>query len=151
MKTLLESILADIDDTFKQGDEYIKELSENFKNLQEVLSITKSYREVKTYNPGKFIINRYCKNLLKSYGFDADVIHLVIYLPGIYGSSTLNNCEIVIQIMKYENKGINSIYKTSYTLPKKDYTTLKDVVNKFIKPNIKDINTFKKLLKNEIS
>ena len=30
-------------------------------------------------------------------------------------------------------------------------TTLNDVVKKFIKPNLKDINTFKKLLKNEIS
>jgi hypothetical protein len=151
MKNLYESILAGIDDTFKQGDEYIEQLSENFKILQKDLSIAKSYREVKTYNPGKFVINRYCKNLLKSYGFDADLINIVIYLPGVYGSSNLNNCEIVIQIMKYQNKGINSIYKTSYTLPKKEYTTLNDVVKKFIKPNIKDINTFKKLLKNEIS
>lgn len=151
MKNLYESILAGIDDTFKQGDEYIEQLSENFKILQKDLSIAKSYREVKTYNPGKFVINRYCKNLLKSYGFDADLINIVIYLPGVYGSSNLNKCEIVIQIMKYQNKGINSIYKTSYTLPKTDYTTLNDVVKKFIKPNIKDINTFKKLLKNEIS
>ena len=151
MKTLLESILADIDDTLKQGDEYIEQTTENFKNLQKDLSIAKSYREVKTYNPGKFVINRYCKNLLKSYGFDAELIHIAIYLPGTYGASSLNNCEIVIQLMKYHNKSMTVSYKTDYTLSKFDYTTLNDVVKKFIKPNLKDINTFKKLLKNEIS
>ena len=65
MKTLLESILDDIEDTIKQGDDYIEQVTENFKTLQKDLSIAKSYREVKTYNPGKFVINRYCKNLLK--------------------------------------------------------------------------------------
>ena len=92
MKSLKESILADIDDTLKQGDEYIELATENFKTLQKDLSIAKSYREVKTYNPGKFVINRYCKNLLKSYGFDAELIHIAIYLPGTYGASSLNNC-----------------------------------------------------------
>ena len=80
MKTLLESILDDIEDTLKQGYEYIEQAIDSFKNLQKDLSIAKSYREVKTYNPGKFVINRYCKNLLKSYGFDAELIHIAIYL-----------------------------------------------------------------------
>ena len=92
MKTLLESILDDIEDTIKQGDDYIEQVSENFKILQKELTVAKSYREVKTYNPGKFVINRYCKNLLKSYGFDAELIHIAIYLPGTYGASSLNNC-----------------------------------------------------------
>ena len=151
MKSLKESILADIDDTLKQGDESIELATENFKTLQKDLSIAKSYREVKTYNPGKFVINRYCKNLLKSYGFDAELIHIAIYLPGTYGASSLNNCEIVIQLMKYHNKSMTAPYKIDYTLPKTDYGSLNDVIKKFIKPNLKDINTFKKLLKNEIS
>ena len=151
MKSLKESILADIDDTLKQGDEYIELATENFKTLQKDLSIAKSYREVKTHNPGKFVINRYCKNLLKSYGFDAELIHIAIYLPGTYGASSLNNCEIVIQLMKYHNKSMTAPYKIDYTLPKTDYGSLNDVIKKFIKPNLKDINTFKKLLKNEIS
>ena len=151
MKSLKESLLTDIDDTLNSGDEYIEQTAENFKILQNDLSIAKSYREVKTYNPGKFVINRYCKNLLKSYGFDAELIHIAIYLPGTYGASSLNNCEVVIQLMKYHNKSMTVSYKTDYTLSKFDYTTLNDVVKKFIKPNLKDINTFKKLLKNEIS
>lgn len=151
MKPLWESLLADIEGTIEQGDEYIEQVTNSFKNLQKDLSIAKSYREVKTYNPGKFVINRYCKNLLKSYGFDAELIHITIYLPGTYGASNVNNCEIVIQLMKYQNKSMTVSYKTDYTLSKFDYTTLNDVVKKFIKPNLKDINTFKKLLKNEIS
>ena len=151
MKTLLESILDDIEDTIKQGDDYIEQVSENFKTLQKELSIAKSYREVKTYNPGKFVINRYCKNLLKSYGFDAELIHITIYLPGTYGASTVNNCEIVIQLMKYQNKSITTSYKIDYTLPAKEYGSLNDVIKKFIKPSLKDMNTFKKLLQNEIS
>jgi hypothetical protein len=150
MKTLYESILTGIDDTLKQGDEYIDQVTDNFKNLQKDLSIAKSYREVKTYNPGKFVINRYCKNVLAHLGFDAELIYITIYLPGTYGASTVNNCEIVIQLMKYQNKGITTQYKTDYTLSRFDYTTLNDVVKKFIKPNLKDINTFKKLLENEI-
>ena len=126
-------------------------LNEYFKNLQKDLSIAKSYREVKTYNPGKFVINRYCKNLLKSYGFDAELINIAIYLSGTYGASTLADCKIVIQLMKYQNKSITTSYKTGYTLSGKEYNSLTDVVKKFIKPNLKDINTFKKLLKNEIS
>jgi hypothetical protein len=151
MKPLWESILDDIEDTLEQGDEYIEQVTDSFKNLQKDLSIAKSYRELKTYNPGKFVINRYCKNLLKSYGFDAELIRITIYLPGTYRLGTINNCEIVIQLMKYQNKSITTQYKTDYTLSRFDYTTLNDVVKKFIKPNLKDINTFKKLLKNEIS
>lgn len=151
MKTLLESILDDIEDTLEQGDEYIEQVTENFKTLQKDLSIAKSYKEVKTYNPYKFVINRYCKNLLKSYGFDAELIHITIYLPGIYGATSLNNCEIVIQLMKYQNKGITAPYKIDYTLPAKEYSSLNDVIKKFIKPSLKDINTFKKLLTHEIS
>lgn len=149
MKTLLESILADIEGTLQQGDEYIEQVTENFKALQKDLSVAKSYREVKTYNPYKFVINRYCKNLLKSYGFDAELIHIAIYLPGIYGASSLNNCEIVIQLMKYQNKSITAPYKIDYTLPAKEYSSLNDVIKKFIKPYLKDLNTFKKLLQNE--
>ena len=158
MKTLLESILDDIEDTITQGDEYIGQgdeyigqVTENFKNIQKDLSIAKSYREVKTYNPGKFVINRYCQNLLKSYGFDAELINITIYLPRAWVRSTLADCKIVIQLMKYQNKSMTCPYKTEYTLLGKDYTTLTDVVKKFIKPYLKDINTFKKLLKNEIS
>lgn len=151
MKPLWESILDDIEDTLEQGDEYIEQVTDSFKNLQKDLSIAKSYRELKTYNPGKFVINRYCKNLLKSYGFDAELINITIYLPGTYGASTVNNCEIVIQLMKYQNKSITTSYKTDYTLPAKEYGSLNDVVKKFIKPSLKDMNTFKKLLKNEIS
>lgn len=153
MKTLLESILDDIEDTIKQGDDYIEQVSENFKTLQKDLSIAKSYREVKTYNPGKFVINRYCKNLLKSYGFDAELIHIAIYLPGIftYGVSAVKNCEIVIQLMKYQNKSMTAPYKIGYTLPAKEYRSLNDVIKKFIKPSLKDMNTFKKLLTHEIS
>jgi hypothetical protein len=151
MKSLWESLLADIEGTIEQGDEYVEQVTENFKNLQKDLSIAKSYREVKTYNPGKFVINRYCKNLLKTYGFDAELIRITIYLPGTYRLGNINNCEIAIQLMKYQNKSITTSYKTDYTLSRFDYTTLNDVVNKFIKPNLKDINTFKKLLKNEIS
>lgn len=147
--SLKESLLADIDSSLEQGDEYIEQVTDNFKNLQKDLSIAKSYREVKTYNPGKFVINRYCKNLLKSYGFDAELIHITIYLPGTYGASTLTDCEVVIQLMKYQNKSMTIPYKTDYTLSRFDYTTLNDVVKKFIKPCLKDINTFKKLLKNE--
>ena len=149
MKTLLESILADIEGTLQQGDEYIEQVTENFKALQKDLSVAKSYREVKTYNPYKFVINRYCKNLLKSYGFDAELIYIAIYLPGIYGASSLNNCEIVIQLMKYQNKSITAPYKIDYTLPAKEYSSLNDVIKKFIKPYLKDLNTFKKLLQNE--
>ena len=151
MKPLWESILDDIEDTIKQGDDYIEQVSENFKILQKELTVAKSYREVKTYNPGKFVINRYCKNLLKSYGFDAELIHIAIYLPGTYGASSLNNCEIVIQLMKYHNKSMTAPYKIDYTLPKTDYGSLNDVIKKFIKPSLKDINTFKKLLTHEIS
>lgn len=150
MKTLYESILTDIEDTIKQGDEYIDQVTENFKNLQKDLSIAKSYREVKTYNPGKFVINRYCKNVLTHLGFDAELIRMTIYLPGAYRLGTINNCEIVIQLMKYQNKSITTQYKTDYTLPAKEYGSLNDVVKKFIKPSLKDINTFKKLLENEI-
>ena len=151
MKTLKESILDDIEGTLKQGDEYIEQVTENFKTLQKELSVAKSYREVKTYNPGKFVINRYCKNLLKSYGFDAELIHIAIYLPGTYGASTVNDCEIVIQLMKYHNKSMTAPYKIDYTLPAKEYGSLNDVIKKFIKPCLKDINTFKKLLTHEIS
>jgi hypothetical protein len=150
MKTLYESILTGIEDTLKQGDEYIDQVTDNFKNLQKDLSIAKSYREVKTYNPGKFVINRYCKNVLTHLGFDAELIHIVIYLPGAYGASTLNDCKIVIRLMKYYNKSLTIQYKTDYTLPAKEYGSLNDVVKKFIKPNLKDVNTFKKLLENEI-
>lgn len=151
MKPLWESILDDIDSTLEQGDEYIDKVTEVFKNLQNDLSIAKSYREAKTYNPGKFVINRYCKTLLELYGFDAELIQITIYLPGTYGTSTVNNCEIVIQLIKYHNKSMNTQYKTDYTLPAKEYDSLNDVVKKFIKPSLKDINTFKKLLQNEIS
>lgn len=151
MKTLLESILDDIEDTIKQGDNYIEQVTENFKTLQKDLSIAKSYREVKTYNPGKFVINRYCKNLLTHLGFDGELINIAIYLSGTYGASTSANCKIVIQLMKYQNKCMTCPYKTGYTLPGKEYNSLTDVVKKFIKPHLKDINTFKKLLQNEIS
>lgn len=151
MKKLYESILDDMDVAIDKGDEYINQVTENFKNLQKDLSIAKSYREVKTYNPGKFVINRYCQNLLTYLGFDGELINIAIYLPGTYGSSTSTDCKIVIQLMKYQNKCITAPYKTGYTLPGKEYGSLNNVVKKFIKPNLKDINTFKKLLQHEIS
>ena len=53
--------------------------------------------------------------------------------------------------MKYHNKSMTAPYKIDYTLPKTDYGSLNDVIKKFIKPSLKDINTFKKLLTHEIS
>ena len=146
MKTLYEGILADMDDTLTSGEEYINVLDENFNNLKKDLSLAKSYREVKTYNPKKFVINRYCKNLLKSFGFDAELLFIAIYLPGAYGANALANCEVIIQLMKYQNKGMHLIYKTDYTLSGKEYGSLNDVIKKFIKPHLKDINTLKKFI-----
>lgn len=78
MKTLKESILSDIEDTLQSGDDYIKTINGELKEINKLLkSRTKwdrHFRDYPVYNNQIGI-----PNLLKNIGFDADGLGIVVH------------------------------------------------------------------------
>lgn len=137
MKTLYESILADIDTTLRAGDEWSKELGKKASKFLKTIGSDSKYKKMGGYKISRFIQIDDIKDILNLLGFDADYIELCIIDSWPNGS-----------IPQWRlNVTIGGWDKVVY--PDDTYITdPKIFIKELIKPLTTDIDTFKKFLNN---
>lgn len=151
MITLKESILADMDDTIAQGDEWEKNFKAEIKEFLKAISTAKNYESLGYKNGRKAAF--FVPNALKQLGYDAN--HIDIMICTTYNFSTADKAvdwKLNIWLTKhsednreYLNGGIydNAVYMDYW-----EYNKWNDIVKELIKPAAKSLDTFKKLLDN---
>lgn len=155
MITLKESILADMDDTIAQGDNWEKNLKAEIKEFLKAISTAKNYESLGYKNGRK--ASFFVPNALKQLGYDANRIDIMICTA--YNFSTADkavdwklNIWLNICLTKYseDNKEYlnGGIYDNAVYMDYWVYDKWNDVVKELIKPAAKSLDTFKKLLDN---
>ena len=159
MKNLYESILTDIEDTIKQGDDYkekIKSIKSELKTLKTDLCLVKTFNTNKlgcnhSYYNGIYRYIKICKNLLE-YGcqLPADLFEINILKPGL---ENLTKWTIHIYTWKQEGYSGSCRFSTPIThkkilLPESDYKSIGDLVKNYIKPILTKINNISDFKKN---
>ena len=144
MKTLKESILANMDDTIASGDDYIKGIAEEMNYLHSKIGVIKSYDKLssRVYVNGRRLI-LYFNNLLKALGYDANAIEITIFpLEGDVKDWHLD-------IFLYKRDGgytCRSVYDHTIYLYNGHFKKIDDILKDLLKPATKDSDSFKHFL-----
>ena len=149
MKTLKESILADIDDTLAQGDELDKNIKAEIKEFLKAIATAKNYESFGFKNGRKTAF--FVPNALKQLGYDANHIEIVMYTMDNYTFDTYTDeWTLTIEFAKYNNDQRfeqSTWYKKIY-MDRWEANKWNDIVKELIKPAAKSLDTFKKFLDN---
>lgn len=160
MKTLIESILADIDDTISSGDNFKEEIDNELDTVQGIknLALWEKYVSHNGYK-GKIIQYTYiwkCPNCLSSVGIDE---YNAIELAMTYNSSDSPfgpaGWSITMHIRcSYNEKGKNRILWPRLIYQEEFPIKLYKTTNAFVKDALindifKDYNTFSKFIKDK--
>lgn len=139
MKTLKESILADIEDTIAIGDKYDNDIKGELKELQRIVSRVKYWeRTIKKIH----YIRLGIPNLLKLMGYDADTIEIVVRYEGVMQA----NWRIDIIIVDNSHGNREFLYDSIIYISELATKCFKDVLKKVLIPAFKDADSFKKFL-----
>ena len=160
MKTLIESILADIDDTISSGDNFKEEIDNELDTVQGIknLSLWEKYVSHNGYK-GKLIQCTYiwkCPNCLNSVGIDEyNAIELVMTYNSSDSSFGQAGWTITIHIRcSYNEKGKKRILWPKLLYQEEFPIKLYKNTNAFIKDALindifKDYKTFSKFIKDK--
>lgn len=140
MKTLYESILADIEDTIAKGDKYDNDIKGELKELQRIVSRVKYWE--RGYKRDMHYIRLAIPNLLKLTGYNADTIEIVVSYEGVMQGNWRINIVIVNNPLDNREFLYDSIIYISELTTK----YFKDVLKKVLVPAFKDTDSFKKFL-----
>ena len=149
MKTLKESLLADIETSMRVGDTYAKIPENALKELGKEISLLKNYDRLpkRIYTNGystKFIV---APEMFEFIGYEANHIEIIAYQPGAGAGLLYDDLDwrIKIYISNREEYGriLSSTFEASIYLSKSTVSSFKDILKKLIKPMTKDLNTFK--------
>lgn len=140
-----ESILSDMDDTIKAGDDYTENIFGEFEEIKQLVTKVKNFDGAKySWHDKKLTIK--CPTLLEFFGYDSKYITFFI---GVRGTVFHNAWGVKIGLRNDESGIIK--YTTDFiSLPADEYKNFRNVVIDYIKPIVNDINTFKKTLNNSI-
>ena len=151
MKTLKESLLADIEDTLTHGDEWEKNLKGEIKEFLKAISTAKNYESLGVKNGHRAAF--FVPNLFKQLGYDAN--HIDITICTMYNFNSVNNpadWKLKIWLTKHSDDNreyINgSIYNNTVYMDRCLFNKWNEVVREIIKPATKSLDTFKKFLDN---
>jgi hypothetical protein len=145
MKTLKESILSDMDDTIKAGDDYIENVFREFEELKQLATKVKNFDGAK-YSWRNKILTIRCPALLDFLGYDNTRITFYIAVRG-----TVFHNAWGLKIGLYNEEAGALKRSTDFiSLSGDEYKNFRNVVIDYIKPIVNDINTFKKTLNNLI-
>lgn len=137
MKTLKESILADIDTAIQHGNEWLKELETKASKFLKQIGSPTNYKKMGGYKISRMISIGDVNDILQQLGFDANYIEL--FIVDSWPNGDIPQWRL--------NVAIGSWNKTVYP----DDTYISDpkmFIKELIKPLTKDIDTFKKFLNN---
>ena len=149
MKTLKESLLADIETSMQAGDTYAKIPENTLKELNKVLSTLKNYERLpkRVYTNGystKFLV---APEMFEFIGYEANHIEIIAYQPGGGAGLLYDGLDwrVTIYISKREEYGriLSSAFEASIYLSDDMVSSFKEILKKLIKPMTKDLNTFK--------
>jgi hypothetical protein len=148
MKTLKESLLADIETSMQAGDTYAKIPENALKELGKEISLLKNYERLpkRVYTNGystKFLV---APEMFEFIGYEANHIEIIAYQPG--GAGLLYDdldWMVTIYISNREEYGriLSSAFEASIYLSKNTVSSFKEILKKLIKPMTKDLDTFK--------
>lgn len=158
MKTLYEGILSDIEDTLQSGDDFVDDIINVFKQLKEYFSKASNWskhgsRNNITYTVGagsilnlEKIDGERLRNVLKYIGIPGDHNHIYIGIntpPQIIPNRGWGNYwELTIKCSDpYDRDFVKTVY-----IPQNKAERFSSVIKNYIKPAMKDINTFKKFI-----
>lgn len=158
MITLKESILADMDDTLQSGDAFVNDINNTFNQLKEYFSKASNWskhgsRNNITYAVGagsilnlEKIDGERLRNVLKYIGIPGDHNHIYI---GINTPPQLipnrGWCKYWELTIKCSDPRDRDFVKIVY-IPQNKAERFSGVIKNYIKPAMKDINTFKKFI-----
>ena len=152
MKTLKESLLADIETSMRVGDTYAKIPENALKELGKEISLLKNYDRLpkRIYTNGystKFIV---APEMFEFIGYEANHIEITAYQPGAGAGLLYDGLDwrITIYISNREEYGhiLSSAFEASIYLSNGAASSFKDILKKLIKPMTKDLGTFKRSL-----
>jgi hypothetical protein len=153
MKNLYESILNDIEDTIKQGDDYVNTIETEFNKLKKDLCLVQTFNTNKSgnnpaYRLGWYVYNFYCENLLKfGLNIPAEVLTITILANGI------ERCDDwVIHIKTFNWRGYTKSSAKPITykqiiLPDSEYKSISEIVKNYFKPIFKKMSSMSELKK----
>lgn len=151
MKTLKESILANMDDTIAHGDNWEKNIKGEIKEFLKVIGMVKNYEGGYSLKNGHS--NRiFTPNALHELGFDANQIHIFMYTMDSFSYSNGNDdwvLEITISKRSDDNmKHICDVWYKKVYMDRWEYNKWNEVVKDLLKPASKSLDTFKRFLNN---
>ena len=140
MKTLKESILADMEDTIVSGDDYIKGVKEEMRGLNRAVSTIKSYDKLTSR---VYINGRRCTmlftNLLTSLGYDANAMEITMYQL----EDDLKDWHLDVFLYKQDGwSTCHSAYEHTIYLYNGHFEKFNDILKKLLKPATKDSDSF---------
>lgn len=152
MKTLKESLLADIETSMQAGDTYAKIPENALKELGKEISLLKNYERLpkRVYTNGystKFLV---APEMFEFIGYEANHIEIIAYQPGAPGAGAGLlydglDWRVTIYISNREEYGhiLSSAFEASIYLSDDIVSSFKEILKKLIKPMTKDLGTFK--------
>lgn len=144
MRTLKESILSDMETNIAKGDKLVASIYDEFINVKQLASKVKNYDGHKYSHKNKYIAIK-CPNLLEYFGYEnCQYISFTVYLPGVVFHGQWG---LVITV----NDDKRVVYKSEPIQLSTEWKVFKGIVNDFIKPTVKDIDTLKNFLSTKLN
>ena len=153
MKTLYESLLGDLEDNMKAGDDYAKAIEKEFMDLRKKIGTLKNYKKLnpRIFTKG-YLIELYLPNFLKLLGYDANTLMIAFYIKDSF-SDIGGDWSLTVELSKVDEKtkkGIvsaSSIYDSCVNIEQNTMPHARDMVSMF-KNATKTQESFKKFLDN---
>ena len=139
MKTLYEIILSDVETNIVKGDKLVASIYDEFINVKQLVSKVKNYDGHNYSHKNKYIAIK-CPNLLEYFGYEnCQYISFTVYIPGVVFHEQWG-----LAITLNDDKRV--IYRSGPIQLSTEWKVFKGIVNDFIKPAVKDIDTLKNFL-----
>lgn len=153
MKSLYESLLGDLEDNMKAGDDYAKSIENEFTDLRKKIGTLKSYNKLSPliFKKG-YVIDLYLPNFLKLLGYEANNLMISFYVLD-YFTDAAGDWSLTIELSKVDEKtkteieSANSIY-SSYVNIDHDVISDPHEITSMLKKAAKTQKSFKKFLDN---
>lgn len=147
MKTLRESLLGDMENNLENGGKLIQDAYDGFEELKKELSFKKNYvttfmhsTKTPSYKVGGIFDN---EGLWAYLGHDANYLEMSIFK----NEESFKDWYLGIYLGKRKNgttfASVNESYDYYIYLNSSVFKSFNDVLSKFIKPMVKDIDAFK--------
>lgn len=139
-----ESLLSDIETNIAKGGKLVTSIYDEFINVKQLVSKVKNYDGHKYSHKNKYIAIK-CPNLLEYFGYEnCQYISFTVFIPGVLFPGQWG---LAITL----NSDKNVVYRSEPIHLSTEWEVFKGIVNDFIKPAVKDIDTLKNFLSTKLN